>query len=558
MTEVSPLKIIPLGGLGEVGLNLMALECGEDILLIDCGVLFPDLSWLGLDLVIPDFNYLVQNKDKVKALVISHGHEDHIGAIPFLLREIKVPIVYASRFASRLIEEKCSEHGVAEGLVTHNVQAGDKINAGCFECEFIHVTHSTLESFALSIKTPHGLVIHSGDFKFDETPYSGAASDKKRFQELGEEQPLLLLSDSTNSERCGHSKSESSITDELDRLVGEATGTIVVALFASNVHRVHQLMDIAEKHGRKIFLSGRSMERYVQIAIEQNHLPQKGSLIQPLEEIDRFDKKRVMVLSTGSQGEARSSLFRLAKNESRWLKIGPGDTVILSSRNIPGNERAINFVINQIFKLGAIVHYEDMKPVHASGHAYQEEQTELLKMLRPKYFIPIHGEYRQLALHKKTAEDSGYLKRHVSLIENGQVWEYDGTEARTDKTVVTGRKWFFQGNIGDIDDERIKKRRAAAKSGVITVICPVTKSGTQLERDVQVSLTSFLGDDKLNLKLQEDIQRQCQQAFEAWTPYRNLHTAEDITREQAVAMAARRVFKKAFDQKPLVIVHFLK
>ena len=268
----APLRIVALGGLGEIGMNLLVIECGDDIILVDCGVLFPDLYWMGLDLVIPDFNYLVENKGRIRGLFITHGHEDHIGAIPFLLREVKVPIVYCSRFASRLIQEKCTEHGVQHELTTYDVRAGDTVQAGCFDVEFIHVTHSTLETFALAIQTPHGLVIHSGDFKFDETPYDGPPSDKKRFAALGKMKPLLLLSDSTNSERSGHSKSETDITEDLDRLIGEAEGAVVVALFASNIHRVHQFMDIALKHKRKVFLSGRSMEKYVHIAIEENLL----------------------------------------------------------------------------------------------------------------------------------------------------------------------------------------------------------------------------------------------------------------------------------------------
>jgi ribonuclease J len=437
------LKVIPLGGLGEVGLNILVLECGPDILLIDCGVLFPDLAWLGLDLVLPDFTYLVENAKRIKALVITHGHEDHIGAIPFLLREVAVPKIYASSFASALIQEKCQEYGVIHQLKIYPVVAGDTVRAGQFECEFIHVTHSTLESFALAIKTPHGMVIHSGDFKFDETPYCGPTSNKERFRELAQkEQPLLLLSDSTNSERCGHSRSESDITNEIEKLISDTKGAAIVTLFASNIHRVHQVMDIAERVGRKIFLSGRSMERYVNIALDQRHLPRKGNLIQPLENIEDFPRNKILVLSTGSQGEARSSLYRLAKDENRWIKIKTGDSVILSSRHIPGNEKAVNAIINQLFKLGADVFYEDVHSVHASGHAHQEEQLELLGYVRPKYFLPVHGEYRQLLLHKRTAEKSGFVSDGCHLIENGQIWEFDGLGAQVlPSGVPVGRKW---------------------------------------------------------------------------------------------------------------------
>lgn len=551
------LRVIPLGGLGEVGLNLMVIECGNDMIMVDCGVLFPDLSWLGLELVLPNFEYVIQNQKKLKALVVTHGHEDHIGAIPFLLKEVKVPIVYASRFASRLIEEKCKEHGVGDDLITHNVNAGSIVNAGCFDIEFIHVTHSTLESFALAIQTPFGMIIHSGDFKFDETPYSGAPSDKNRFREIGNHQdPLLLLSDSTNSERCGHSKSESAINAELDKLVGESAGAVIVALFASNIHRVHQLMDIAEKHGRKVFLSGRSMEKYVHIALEQHFLPHKNNLLQPIEDIDRYRRNEVLVLSTGSQGEARSSLLRLAKNENRWIKVQPNDTVIFSSRNIPGNEKAISSVINQLCKLGADIHYEDMKAVHASGHAFQEEQIELLSFIKPKYFIPIHGEYRQLALHAKTAANSGHVKDAAFILENGRVWECDGLSAgvKDIEIVPCGRRWHFFGHSSDFDDSAVKERRSAARAGVVSVVCKTNQKETELLKDPDVILKGFLGDTKREENLKEEVAYACGKAFDDWSP----HNGVDLTREQAVAAAARKVFKKTFDLKPLIVVHFIK
>jgi ribonuclease J len=548
------LRVMALGGLGEIGMNLMAIECGDDILLIDCGVLFPDLYWLGLDLVVPDFTWLIENEKKIRGLVITHGHEDHIGAIPFLLKKIKLPIVYCSRFAGRLITEKCQEHGVVDRLTIYDVKPGDRHDLGCFNVEFIHVTHSTLETFALAIETPHGLIVHSGDFKFDEKPYQGPPSDKKRFKELGKQSPLLLLSDSTNSERCGHSQSESDIHDELNRLVEEAPAAVIVALFASNVHRVHQLMDIAAKTGRKVFLSGRSMERYVNIAIEENYLPVKLSLLQPIEEIQKYDRNEVMVLSTGSQGEARSSLLRLSKNESRWLKIFPEDVVILSSRNIPGNEKAISSVVNQLYRLGATVHYEDMKNVHVSGHAYQEEQLDLLKLVKPRFFIPVHGEYRHLVVHSKTATESK-IPEKAFVMENGAVWEFDGERAKIleEFKIPTGRHWIFREFDGGMDDFTIKERRAAARAGVVVVDCLVLKRATELSRRPQASLTGFLSSEKKNKEIKEEIERLAEDAFNQWRP----DNPDGLTREQAVAVAARKVVRKTLDAKPLVIVNFL-
>lgn len=550
----SQLKVIPLGGLGEIGLNLMVIEYGQDIILVDCGVLFPDLYWLGLDVVIPDFTYLIENADRIRGLVITHGHEDHIGAIPFLLKQIKIPIVYCSRFAARLLADKCAEHFVKEKFLYHEVHAGDSHRLGCFDVEFIHVTHSTLETFALAIKTPVGLIIHSGDFKFDETPYDGPPSDKKRLGEFAKEKPLLLLSDSTNSERCGHSESESSINDELHQLVKEAKGAAIVALFASNIHRVHQLMDIAQKLGRKVFLSGRSMERYVQIAIEENFLPVNKSLLYPLEEISRFHRKEILVLSTGSQGEARSSLLRLAKNENRFIKIQPEDVVILSSRNIPGNERAISYVINQLARLGAIVHYDDMQNVHVSGHAYQEEQVELINLVKPRFFIPVHGEFRHLRFHAATAMRTG-LVEEAFVIENGQVWQFDKSEDEAlvlAEPVPVGRNWMFGDELGAMDDVRIKERRTAAKGGVVLVDCLVTKRATQLAKEPEVLLKGFLCTESIAAQITREISKTCTSAFEDWTAT----NPDNLTREQAVAIAAKRVVKRALDTRPLVIVNF--
>jgi len=550
-----PLKVIPLGGLGEIGLNLMVVEYDNEILVIDCGVLFPDLHWLGLDLVLPDFTYLIENEHKIKGLVVTHGHEDHIGAIPFLLGKVKIPVIYCSRFAGRLITDKCEERHVKDKLFTYNVSAGEKIDVGQhFSVEFVHVTHSTLETFALAIDTPHGLVIHSGDFKFDEEPYDGPPSDKKRFKELGKQKPLLLLADSTNSERCGHSLSESSIGEELERLISESKEAVVVALFASNVHRVHQLMDIAEKCGRKVFLSGRSMERYVQIAIEENYLPARRDMLHAVEEINHFARNEVLVLSTGSQGEARSSLQRMAKNENRWLKIQPGDTVILSSRSIPGNEKAINFVVNSLFKLGAMVHYQDTNDVHVSGHAYQKEQLELLEMLKPRFFIPVHGEFRHLNLHARTARESGCVSEETFVVENGHVWSYeperDVATLSEAYAVTTGRLWVAGDTEGSLDASEIKSRKAAARAGVINVNCLVSARGSKLAKTPHVILTGFLCKESTRAKIEKEIATACEEAFENFYA----DNPEGMTKEQWVASHARRAVRRYLDIKPLIIV----
>lgn len=549
------LKIIPLGGLGEVGLNLMVIECNEDIYLIDCGVLFPDLFWMGLDLVVPDFSYLLENKDRIKALLVTHGHEDHIGAIPYLLKEVEVPNIYSSQFAGELIKESCSEVGVSDKLNLQTVKAGDKISVGQSKIEFIHVTHSTLESFALAIDTPHGLIIHSGDFKFDETPYKGAPSDKNRFAELGKQKPLLLLSDSTNSEKSGRTCSESSIHGDLEKAIVESEGATIVALFASNIHRVHQFFDIAKKLGKKVFLSGRSMVKYVRIATEQNLLPLDTDLVQPLENLSLYDRKDVLVLSTGSQGEARSSLIRLARNEHRYLKIKPGDTVLFSSSNIPGNEKAISFVINELFRLGANVVHDRIKNVHVTGHAQQEEQLELLKMIQPQYFIPVHGEYRHLVTHKKTADQSGFVKNESHIVTNGQVWQWSPSkkEVTLGEEVISGRRWSYRGEVGSMDSEPIRDKKKASRGGVISVSCLTTSGYSSLVKKPQVELRGVLCPENRLDELKKQLSEESALAFDDWKEDNH----EGLTREQWVARGARRVMRRWFDSKPLVVVSFL-
>jgi ribonuclease J len=556
MISQKPLRVLALGGLGEIGLNLTVVECGDDILIIDCGVLFPDLSWMGLDIVIPDFSYLKENQTKIRGIVITHGHEDHIGAIPYLLKEIKIPIIYCSRFAARLLAEKAEEHHVLDRLLTFAVEAGDEHRLGCFDVEFIHVTHSTLQSFALSIKTPRGIIVHSGDFKFDEKPYDGPASDKKRLREIGKLKPLLLLSDSTNSERCGHSESESDINKELDLLVKATSGVVVVALFASNVHRIHQLIDIAVKHKRKVFLSGRSMHRYVNIAIEEGFLPVKLSSIRSMDEIRKYPRSEVLVLSTGSQGEARSSLLRLSNNEVSNLKLTKGDAVILSSRNIPGNERAISHLVNQLFRLGATVHYEDQNHVHVSGHAYREEQLELLKLVKPRYFIPVHGEYRHLVMHCETAKKAKIKVENAFILENGDVWQLDSNgehATKTTKEVTTGRRWYFNENSGPLDASPIKERRTAARGGVVVVECLTLVRGSKLKETPIVTLKGFFCSSEKQKDIEKSVAQNCADAFESWDP----QNSDSLTREQFVAMGARRAVKRALNVKPLVIVNLI-
>jgi len=556
-TAPSPLRVIPLGGLGEVGMNLMVFECGDEMILVDCGLLFPDLSWLGLDFVLPDFTYIVENKHKLKGVVVTHAHEDHIGAIPFLLKEVDVPIIYGGAFARKLLEDKCEEHGILKKLLFYDVNPGDKVPMGSFEVEFVHVTHSTVQTFALAIRTPQGLVIHSGDFKFDETPYAGPPSDKKRLRELGDEKPILVLSDSTNSLNHGHTESERKITSSLLTLVEEAPELVVVALFASNIHRIQQLVDIAKKMGRKIFLSGRSMERYVEAALELGLLNLPGDLLFPLQDISNFPRNQCLVLSTGSQAQARSSLQQLAHNESRWVKIRPRDTVILSSRNIPGNEKAVHALVNDFYRMGAEVFYAEMAQVHVSGHAAKDEQIEFLALTSPECFIPIHGEPRQMIIHNRTAQESGYIRGSVFYLENGSVWEYDRSQnprARVlEEKVPIGKLWVFQDEIGSFEEDRLKERKTMARAGVIALSLQVNPSTQELLKKPVVELKGFLGTAREREELRAQLTAE---AESSWVNFRPDGTF--LSPQEAVAGQCRKIFRKLFNLKPLVIVQILQ
>lgn len=544
------IKVIPLGGLGEVGLNLMVIQCDDEYLLVDCGVYLPDLYWLGLELVIPDFRFLETIKDKIVGLVVTHGHEDHVGAIPYLLDLMPLPVVFSSRFARRLIEDKMSELKPKYSTSFQDVVALKTVPVGRnFGVEFIHVTHSTVASFALAIRTPYGVVVHSGDFKFDETPYRGEPTDRVRLAEIGEEKPLLLLSDSTNSECSGRSESESSINSELEALIKDCKGAAIVAFFASNVHRIQQLVDIGKRLKRYVFLSGRSMERYVNLAASEGYLEFDPSLLFPIDQVDKYPRNRVLILSTGSQGEARSSLLRLAKNENKFLKIHPTDRVILSSRNIPGNERATNYVINSIYKLGAEVFYNQLRDIHASGHAYQQEQIEMIKLIRPKYFIPVHGEYRHLWHHASTAQKTG-IPHDTSILVNGNVWTYSNGKAEVAGEVPYGRKWVYQGTVGAMDDERIKARRRSAGGGVVSIHLHVPRQAKVLKHLPTLRFDGFLLSPKRQSELSAIISSEIRSTFQEWKDRKS-----ELDLQEVIIGVARRVTRRELGVKPLVIVH---
>ncbi|HHY09463.1 MAG TPA: ribonuclease J, partial [Firmicutes bacterium] len=418
MTKENRIRLVSLGGLGEIGKNMMVIEIGDDLAVIDAGVMFPEEDMPGVDLVIPDITYLVENAHRVKAIFLTHGHEDHIGGVPYVLRELNVP-VYGTRLTLGLLKVKLKEHGLERSTELKEISAGQRIQLGNFDVEFIHVNHSIAGVVALAFHTPLGAIVHCTDFKFDQTPYDGKVADFYKFSELGEKGVLCLLSDSTNAERPGYTESERKVGETFQQIFRRAEGRILVATFASNVHRIQQIIEAAEREGRFIGVTGRSMIKVVEVASSLGYLHIPEGMLVELDKLDRLPPEKVVVLTTGSQGEPMAALSRMAIAEHNRITIAPGDTVIISASPIPGNEKSVGRIINQLFKEGANVIYEPHLGVHTSGHAHQEELKLLLNLCKPKYFMPIHGEHRMLLKHAELAEATGVAKDNIIIGELG-------------------------------------------------------------------------------------------------------------------------------------------
>lgn len=463
------LKIIPLGGLEEVGKNMTVFEYGNEMILVDCGVAFPEDEMLGVDLVIPDFTYLTKNKEKLKAMVITHGHEDHIGSIPYVLKEINVPI-YATRLTLGLIKNKLEEHKLVRSTSMKCVKAGDVITLGNFKIEFIRVNHSIADSVALAITTPVGTVVHTGDFKIDYTPIDGKLIDLARFAELGKKGVLALMSDSTNSERPGYTMSESSVGKVFDGIFADCKKRIIVATFASNIHRVQQVVNSAMKNNRKVAICGRSMENVMNVAIELGYLDIPEGVLIDIDEIDNYAPERLTLITTGSQGEEMSGLSRMASGTHRKVTITNQDLVIISATPIPGNEKLVSNVIDDLFKIGAEVIYHTLKDIHVSGHACQEEQKLILSLVKPKYFIPVHGEFRHLQAHGETAIKVGVDPSNVIMLANGKVLELDKNFCKVTGTVPAGQILVDGLGVGDVGNIVLRDRQHLSQDGLIIVV----------------------------------------------------------------------------------------
>ena len=464
-------QIIPLGGLGEIGKNMTVFRYGDDIILIDAGLMFPEDDMLGIDLVIPDISYLLENKDKVKAIFLTHGHEDHIGALPYVLKQLEVP-VYGTALTLGILQGRLRENGVSdENLVT--IKPGDKIGAGAFNLEFIRVNHSIPDAVSIVIKTPIGTIIHTGDFKFDQTPVDGQVTQFNKFAEFGDAGVLALLADSTNAERPGFTQSEKMVGQTFDDEFRYARNRIIVATFSSNVHRIQQVVDSAVKYKRKVAVIGRSMINVVNIAMELGYLNIPDGVLIDIDETSNYTADQIVIITTGSQGEPMSALTRMAMNDHKKVGIMPGDTVIISATPIPGNEKLVSRTINHLYKLGADVIYEKSNGVHVSGHASQEEIKLMHNLVRPKYFIPVHGEYRHLIKHANIAKDLGMPKENIVIAENGSVIELSKDGINVAGKIQSGKVLVDGLGVGDVGNIVLRDRRLLSQDGIMIVVVTI-------------------------------------------------------------------------------------
>lgn len=475
MKKTDKIKWIPLGGLNEIGKNINIFENETDAILLDCGMAFPDDDMPGVDIVIPEITYLHKISEKLRAIVLTHGHEDHIGAIPYVLKEFNIP-VYGTRLTLGILKNKLAEHGILDTTKLINVEAGSTVSIGSFKVEFIHTNHSIADAVAIALHTPAGVILHTGDFKIDPTPIDGGMIDLARIGELGNKGILALMSDSTNSDRAGFTMSESSIGKTFDSLFDRGVDKrIIIATFASNVHRVQQIVNSAYKYGRKVAFSGRSMTNVINAAIELGYMDIPKNTLIELDEVDRYPKDKLVIITTGSQGEPMSALTRIAFSIHKKINIEPTDLVIISASPIPGNEKNVSNVVNELLKHGAEVVYEKQDDVHVSGHACQQEQQLILSLAKPKYFIPVHGEYRHLCKHKDLALQTGINPKNVFISENGKVLELSYNGSKFSGSVPAGKVLVDGLGVGDVGNIVLRDRKHLAEDGIIIVVLTIDK-----------------------------------------------------------------------------------
>ena len=542
------LKFIPLGGLGEIGLNMAVFEYGEDIIIVDCGLMFPEPYMLGIDIVIPDITYLLERADKVRGILLTHGHEDHIGALPYVLRELNPPI-YGTALTLGFVRGKLKEYNLDDKVELRVVKPRDIVSLGAFSVEFIRVAHSIVDGCGLAIRSPEGVVIHTGDFKIDQTPVDGELTDLATFSRYGEAGVLALMADSTNVEREGYTLSEKLVGDAFVEIFPRLSGRIIVAAFSSNIHRVQQVVDAAARSGRKVLLNGRSMITNVQIARELGYLRIDDDILIDLKELPRIPKEEVCMITTGSQGEPMSALTRIAMDDHKQIKLEEGDTVILSSRFIPGNEKTISELINHLYRRGAEVIHEKVSEVHVSGHASQEELKLIQNLVRPRYFIPVHGEYRHLVKHAQLAQRVGLPKERCIIAINGDVIAFSGGEACIIDRVETGRVFVDGKGVGDVGNVVLKDRKHLSEDGMVVVIIGINQGTGEIIYGPDIVSRGFVFEDESQEYL-ETARCLVAEAVEELSEEMRCDCEEVNT---TVRQVLRRFFKKTIERRPVIL-----
>ena len=505
MEETQKLKVIPLGGLGEIGKNMTAIEYDDELIVIDCGIAFPDEDMYGVDLIIPDISYLIENESKLKGIFITHGHEDHIGAIPFILKQVNIPI-YGTRLTIGLIENKLKEHGLLATTSLNIIKPRESAKFNHLEVEFIRNTHSIADSCSLAIHTPVGIIFHTGDFKVDLTPIDNEPMDFERISELAKEGILLLMSDSTNVERKGYTMSERAISETFTKLFEHATGRIIVATFASNIHRMQQIIDASKRYNRKVAFSGRSMENISKVATELGYLHIDDDQLVNIHNINSVADDELTLIVTGSQGEPMGALARIAFSNHRHIKLKPNDLFIISASPIPGNDKLIGRVINELYRKGCNVIYKDLEAVHVSGHACQEELKLILRLTHPKFFMPVHGEYRHLVHHKNLAEKVGIPKDNIVVLSTDQVLELTPHSAEVNGRVRTGAIFVDGIGVGDVGNVVLRDRRMLAEGGMLIVVATIDKESKTLVSEPYIVTRGFV-----YVKESEDLMNEVKQ-----------------------------------------------
>lgn len=551
---MNKVEIIPLGGVGEFGMNCMLVRCGDEAIVVDAGMGFPAESVYGVDVSVPDFSFLDEYRDDITAIVLTHGHEDHLGALPYILKKFNVP-VYASHFTAGLAESKLEEHGLTNEVLMHRVEPRQTVEIGSFRVEFIRVSHSLVDCFALAIMTPVGTIIHTGDYKVDETPVIGEPIDLRTLRRYGQEGVLALTSDSTNATVPGRTPSERAVIPAFEEIFAEATGRIIVAAFASSIHRLQIVLDVAQQFGRRVCVLGRSMQKNVEIADRLGYLDIHGNMVS-LNEAKRLGDDQVVYLVTGSQGEARAALAQMSTGSYKGISIGDGDTVVLSARIIPGNERAISKLIGEIYKRGGMIIDERRRLIHVSGHASQEDIRIMTEAVRPKFVIPVHGEYRMLYRHKE------FLKNHMNipdeniiLIENGDVLELDGEHATVIEKREVGRTFIDDSGFEEIEHETVRERKHMAFDGIVTSVVTLSEATGEFGAPTEVVARGVIGADGASNEFVKDMERIVTAAVEG-TPAKERRDTSLL--KEKVRLELKRYIQKQTGARPVIVPVFVQ